>query len=282
MLPQMPARPQIRRHRPLRRFRHPNSPRCFPTGLHSASPARSHPIPAAPMLPAPQITQLPQQAPVMSQMSPAPARSRHRPTSTTGDRAAAHVQPGLSAAAACPTFNANGLAPNLGAYRPAPQMPGYASQGPAARSAPHPQAPQLPSFANPFSGPQFGGAGGLMAGPTYDTGPPMQQPYDEPLFARLLMPRQRLNIKETRWAFPNPSRPRRRTRPEPDRHHHARNPGMGDGLADGLYRRIGSMLDADPNSFVAGGLPAPAAGMGQCRSLGLLDRQQQRRLATSR
>jgi hypothetical protein len=146
---------------------------------------------SAPQLPQQaQITPLPQQAPVMSQVSPAPAVAakaniNNDVTMPTPTFNAAHQQPAL------PSFLNASLVPNLGGYKPAPSMPGYAMPRPGSPfMGPHPaaSAPQLPSFGTPFASPGgpiagMGGGGGGMSAPTF-----AQSPYDQDFYARLMMP----------------------------------------------------------------------------------------------
>jgi len=163
----------------------PPTLQALPQAPAAALPPPPLPAPpvSAPMLP-PQpgpasIQQLPQQAPVMSQVSPAPKTDAHANidnsvTGPTPSFASAYQQPAL------PSFLGSVLT-NPGPYKPAPSMPGYAMPrtGSPFRA---PRAPQLPSFDNPFAGP-----GGLTA--SYGAPTLAQQPYGDDLYSRLLMPR---------------------------------------------------------------------------------------------
>jgi hypothetical protein len=118
-----------------------------PPMLPSAPAARPMAPPAAaPMLPPStpaQITPFPQQAPVMSQVSPAPKvdaqahidNSVQEPTRTFN---LAYQPPPL------PQFMGGGLVPNLGPYRPRRKCRAMRSRAPEARS--RPRTRRRPSF----------------------------------------------------------------------------------------------------------------------------------------
>jgi hypothetical protein len=198
MLPQAPESPAPP---PLSAPQQPPMLPSAPQGLPAAPQAMSAPPPSAPMLqqpPAPpvlptlapaQITQLPQQAPVTSQVSPAPA-------------VAAKANIDNNVAGPAPTFTPAYQPPPLPTllnpsliqnhpYSAAPSMPGYAMPRPGhsfMQSHPAAGAPQLPTFDNPFMSPGLG-AGGFTAGvPSQGVGI-AQQPYDNSLFASFMMPR---------------------------------------------------------------------------------------------
>lgn len=99
------------------------------TPVSLPAPAAPPPAPSTAFPPPPQATpatiaQFPQQAPVMSQVSPAPAVAaqaniNNNVTMPTPTFTQAEQRPAL------PTFQAQGLAPNLGGYGAPPSMPGY-------------------------------------------------------------------------------------------------------------------------------------------------------------
>jgi hypothetical protein len=130
----------------------PQAPQqAAPSALPAPPQAQSSPI--LPPIGA-SIEQLPQQAPVMSQVSPAPrapamANINNNVTMPMPTFNPASQRPSL------PTFNGP-LTPNMGGYAPAPTVPGYGMprQGQPFRPA---TPPSLPTFAT-FSGmPAFGG-----------------------------------------------------------------------------------------------------------------------------
>lgn len=128
------------------------------------TPQAIAPAPVSAPVPTPAAIQpLPQAAPVTSQVSPTPAVAaaaniNNNVTIPTPTFNPAQGRPSL------PTFQAQALSPNLGAYAPAPVMPGYGM--PRLGSPFKPAAPPgLPTFA------AFGGGGSPSVSP---------QPYGQP------------------------------------------------------------------------------------------------------
>ena len=149
-----------------------------------------HPLADAPS--AAFVAPLPQQAPLLSALSPAPriaasAQIDDRVTPAQRTFAPAYQPPAL------PSFLDARLVPDASAYKRAPVLPGYglARTGTPFRSA-LASAPRLPDFGTPFAAPLPGGGGGGIgsvsgAGGVSDVLP--GQAYDTSLFGQYLAPR---------------------------------------------------------------------------------------------
>lgn len=132
-----------------------------------APPAPAPPPMLSPSLPPGAIGQLPQQAPVISQVSPAPQTPAHaninnNVTMPQQTFAPAYQRPSL------PSFLNMNLSPNMGPYHPPPSIPGYAMARTGSPFRSNREAPMgLPSFAPQLpqvnNGP--GNAPLMMSGP---------------------------------------------------------------------------------------------------------------------